>query len=109
MMQVIDIKWSETEQQVAKVAFEKAYKREVRALIDEVRQKLGDMQEVSDIWQLHDFLSIQRHSLDGKYDSRDSALLFVFAQLIQEGWLSPEELTGLSSEKLKKISALTRM
>ncbi len=108
-MQVIDIQWSEAEQQIAKVAFEKAYAREVQTLIDEVRSTVGDLKEVGDMWKLHDFLSIQRHTLDGKYDSRDAALLFVFAQLIQEGWLSREELDGLSPEKLKKISALTRM
>ncbi len=108
-MQVTSIEWSETEQQVAKIAFEQAYEREVQALIAEVQGKVGELRLVDDLWKLHDFLSIQRHGLDGKYDGRESALLFVFAQLVQEGWLSLADLEGLSHEKIKKISALTRM
>jgi beta-N-acetylglucosaminidase len=108
-MQVTEIEWSETEQQIAKSAFERAYDREVKALIAEVNEAMSNLTEVPDLWRLHDFLSIKRHALDGKYDARDSALLFVFAQLLQEGWLTIDELTGLSAEKLKKVSALTRM
>ncbi|MFM2429538.1 MAG: hypothetical protein RLZZ511_751 [Cyanobacteriota bacterium] len=104
-----DIEWSETEQQIAKSAFERAYDREAKALIAEVRQRISSLQEVPDLWELHDFLSIRRHGLDGKYDGRDSALLFVFAQLIQEGLVTLAELDGLAEEKLKKISVLTRM
>lgn len=109
MMQVTDIEWSETEQAVASAAFEKAYKREIHALISDIRSKVDDLQSVDDLWQLHDSLSIRRHSLDGKYDNRTHALMFVFAQLLQEGLLSLEELEGLSNEKIKKITALTRM
>jgi hypothetical protein len=108
-MQVTDIVWSEAEQQIAKAAFERAYDREAKALIAEVHERIGQLHEVPDLWQLHDFLSIRRHALDGKYDGRDSALLFVFAQLIQEGLVSMDELGGLSDDKLKKISVLTRM
>jgi beta-N-acetylglucosaminidase len=109
MMQVIDIEWTDTEQQLAKSVFEKAYDREVKALIAQVHQKISQLNDVQDMWQLHDFLSIQRHTIDGKYDGRDSALLFVFAQLLQEGWVTMDELTGLSTDKIKKIGALTRM
>ncbi|MBE9029067.1 hypothetical protein IQ266_04740 [filamentous cyanobacterium LEGE 11480] len=108
-MQVTDIEWSETEQAVASAAFDKAYNREIQALVADIRSKVNDLNAVEDLWQLHDLLSIRRHSLDGKYDSRTSALLFVFAQLLQEELLSLDDLAGLSPAKLKKISALTRM
>nr|WP_190275002.1 hypothetical protein [Cyanobacterium aponinum] len=36
-------------------------------------------------------------------------LVFTFAQLLKEGWISLEELTGLDSAKLGKISSLSKM
>lgn len=107
--QVTDIEWSEIEQAVASEALEKAYNREIQTLIADIRGKVDNLQSVEDLWQLHDILSIRRHALDGKYDDRSNALLFVFAQLLQEDLLTLDDLAGLSSAKLQKISALTRM
>jgi Photoprotection regulator fluorescence recovery protein len=109
MMQTSEIQWSSTERTIARSAFEKAYSREVGALMSEVRNRSGQLAEIEDLWQLHDFLSARRHDLDGKYDERDSALLFVFAQLVKEGWLSLNELDGLDPQKLTKVAALTRL
>lgn len=104
-----NIDWSKTEKQVAQVAFEKAYDREVNALIAEVREKATAIAEIEDIWRLHNFLSARRHEIDGKYDDRESVLIFVFAGLIKEGWLHMNELEGLESDKLTKVTALSRM
>ena len=41
--------------------------------------------------------------VDKKYDRRYSVLPIVFARLIREGWLKPEDLGGLSDEKLEQI------
>ncbi|NEQ25364.1 MAG: hypothetical protein F6K28_41120 [Microcoleus sp. SIO2G3] len=101
--------WSETEKNIVQVAFENAYQREINALIQAVHDRSNAIQSIEDIWQLHDFLSAKRHELDGKYDSRDSVLIFVFANLIREGWLQISELEGLDSDKLTKIAALSRM
>jgi hypothetical protein len=108
-MQVSEIEWSTTEKNIAKAAFEKAYEREIEAVITEVRQRASIITQPDDIWQLHDFLSARRHDIDGKYDYRYSYLIFVFARLIQEGWLHLDELKGLESDKLTKVAALTRM
>jgi hypothetical protein len=108
-MQVTDINWTEAEQDIAQQAFDLAYKRETDALIQQVREGSGQIQRLDDIWQLHDFLSARRHDLDGKYDYRFSMLIFVFANLIKEGWLTPADLTGLSTDKLAKISSLAMM
>ncbi|NJR49995.1 MAG: hypothetical protein HC780_10950 [Leptolyngbyaceae cyanobacterium CSU_1_3] len=108
-MTVSNIDWSKTEKQVAQVAFEKAYDREVNALIAEVREKATAIAEIEDIWRLHNFLSARRHEIDGKYDDRESVLIFVFAGLIKEGWLHMNELEGLESDKLTKVTALSRM
>lgn len=104
-----DIDWSKEEQQIARSAFEKAYERETSALIEDVREQAGAIATLEDIWRLHDFLSARRHELDGKYDYRYSMLIFVFAQLVREGWLQPQDLAGLAPDKLSKVLALVRM
>ncbi len=108
-MQASDINWSHTEKTIAKEAFEKAYKREIDVLVQAVREKASAIAGVEDVWNLHDFLSTQRHEIDGKYDYKYSVLIFVFARLVKEDLLHLKELEGLSKDKLTKISALTRM
>ena len=112
IMQEIDTNtnnWSKTEKEIAQQAFNKAYEREVQALVQKVRENAGAIATLDDLWRLHDFLSARRHDLDGKYDYRYSVLIFVFAQLVREGWLGLEELEGLKPEKLAKIKAITMM
>ena len=108
-MQVASAEWSGIEQAIAQSAFEKAYRREVEAVLSTVRAQASQVVELEDVWRLHDFLSARRHEIDGKYDYQYSALLFVFAQLVKEGWLQLDDLNGLADEKLVKISALVRM
>lgn len=109
MMQETDTEWSKTEKKIAQAAFERAYEREVNALINEVRENAGAIAELADVWGLHDFLSARRHDIDGKYDYRYSVLIFVFARLIREQWLHLDELEGLGKDKLAKIAALAQM
>lgn len=109
MMQVSEAEWSKTEQKVAQEAFEKAYEREIAALIQEVRAQASAIAELDDMWRLHDFLSARRHDIDGKYDYSYSVLIFIFARLVKEGWLHLDELKGLQADKLTKVAALARM
>ncbi|WP_264319583.1 hypothetical protein [Zarconia navalis] len=108
-MQDIEANWSPVEQKTAREAFEKAYQREISALLEQVRATTNEMAELDELWTLHDFLSAKRHEIDGKYDYNYQVLLFVFANLIKDGWLHLEELQNLEQEKLAKIAALTRM
>ena len=108
-MQGIETEWSEVEKQVAQTALKQAYKRETKALIDQIRKSVEAVSEIEDIWKLHDFLSAKRHEIDGKYDDSYSTYIFVFARLIKEKWLSLNELSGLESDKLAKVVALSRM
>jgi len=78
-------------------------------LLKQVREQTKTLVKLSDLWQLHDFLSARRHEVDGKYDYQYSALLFVFAGLVKEGWLHVSELEGLNKDKLAKITSLARM
>lgn len=101
--------WSTVEETVAKTAFERAYQREINALVKDVKERASTLSELNDLWRLHDFLSARRHEIDGKYDYRYPMLLFVFANLVKEGWLHLDELEGLHQDKITKIGALARM
>ena len=108
-MQVSDAEWTDIEKNIARTAFDKAYKREVEALLRHVREEASTIVELENLWQLHDFLSAKRFGIEGKYDYQYAGLLFVFAGLIKEGWLQLNELEGLNKDKLSKVAVLSRM
>jgi hypothetical protein len=108
-MPVSEAKWTDLEKKIARTAFDKAYKREVEALLKQVREEAGTIAEVDDLWRLHDFLSAKRHEMEGKYDYHYSALIFIFAGLLKDGWLQISDLEGLDQDKLAKVAALARM
>jgi hypothetical protein len=60
------------------------------------------------LWQLHDYLSIQRHRIDGRFDFRPQAILSLFASLVQDKLLDLSELDGLADGKLAKIRAMAQ-
>ncbi len=109
MLEVSKKQSSATEEQIAKEALQKAYKREVSALIAHVRERANSVTEIEDLWYLHDLLSTKRYEIDGKYVYNGATFVFDFARLVQEGWLTLEDLQGLPSTTLSKISALTRI
>lgn len=100
--------WTDQEQAVAREAFELAYGRSTVSLIEAVRRQVDTLQSVDALWQLHDFLSIQRHVIEGRFDFRLDGILFVFASLVKEGLLQLDELQGLDADKLGKVSAMAR-
>jgi hypothetical protein len=106
---VSETTWSDTEKNIVKETLKRAYERETLALIEKIREQASLITELDDVWCLHDFLSTRRHEIDGKYDYRDSVLIFVLAQLLKERWLQLNELEGLAQDKLAKIAALARM
>ena len=104
-----DFKWSKEEKKIARKMFEVAYKRECTDLIQKIQSKAAHLSGPNDIWSLHDFMSKKIRTIGRKYDYRYSVLPLVFAQLIKDGWLTIDELRGLSEEKINwmnKISAL---
>jgi hypothetical protein len=108
-MSATEIEWSQTEQEIAEAAFEKARERELNSVIETVQKAANSITNTDELWRLHDFLSSKRHEIDGKYDYRYAVLILVFSQLLKEGWLSLDELQGLEQDKLTKVSALSRM
>ncbi len=104
-----DLLWSKREKQLARAAFEQALAREAAALVAAVRTKAQAITELDDLWQLEHFLREQRRALEARYDYRYSVLIYVFADLIQAGWLSLDELAGLADDKRARIAALVEL
>lgn len=99
---------SESEQDIARRAFDHAYTRAVAKLITTVQHQAAQLQGVDAVWALHDFLSIERHTIEGRFDFRLEGILFVFASLVKDKLLDLEELKGLTPDKLAKVSAMSR-
>ena len=100
--------WSDSEQAIAREAFERAYGRAIEQLVLAVRTRSAALSSADSVWALHDFLSIERHTIEGRFDFRLEGLLFVFASLVKENLLALEELAGLDADKLAKIAAMVR-
>ncbi len=101
--------WSTEEKQIAEKVIQQTYQKEVALVINHVRQTVTNLTEIDELWQVHDFLSAKRYDLDGKYDARESMLVFTFAQLIKENLIELKDLDGLGKDKLAKISSLAKM
>jgi hypothetical protein len=100
---MIKMEWSKKEKEIAHRAFSAAYERECMVISHNALKMTAEINEPSDIWEIHDYLTEKRNETDQKYDYRYSVLLLVFARLICEGWTREEDLAGLSNDKLQKI------
>ena len=109
MLEVNQNQLSATEEKTARQALQKAYKREISALMMNVRDRANSLNEIEDLWDLHDLLSTKRYEIDGKYAYNSSSIVFDLANLVKEKWLTLEDLQDLPSEMLSKILALARM
>jgi hypothetical protein len=108
MMETMLEGWTDTEQAIAREAFDRAYHRAVQHLVAQVRAKADELVSAETVWQLHDYLSIERHTIEGRFDFRLDGILFVFASLVKDSLLQIDELNGLEAEKLAKILAMSR-
>ena len=100
--------WTDSEQAVARQAFDTAYSRAIEQLVGSVQSKSQSLTTADSVWALHDFLSIERHTMEGRFDFRLEGILFVFASLVKDKLLQLTELDGLAADKLAKISAMSR-
>ena len=100
--------WTDQERRIARIAFDAAYARALQSLIHDVQLHAAVMDSAGALWQLHDFLSIQRHRLEGRFDFRPQPMLFLFAALVKDQLLDLNELTGLDQSKLAKIRAMAQ-
>jgi hypothetical protein len=104
-----DLHWSPAEKKTAHKAFKTAYERECRAISAKLKEMMAGDSDPNYIWRVHDYLSEQRRDVDRKYDYRYSVLIQVFARLFDEGWLSEDDLSGLSPDKIQKIRVIASL
>jgi len=97
------MEWSKKEKEIACHAYRTAYERECKAIALNTRKMAEGINEPSDLWKIHDYLTKKREETDHKYDYRYSILLTLFARLLCEGWIKEEDLTGLSEDKLQEV------
>jgi hypothetical protein len=105
---MIEESWSKKEKAIARRAFEGAYEKECKDLIKEIQKRANEAKDPIDIWRLHDFLTRRIEEIEGKYDYRYSRLIFVFARLLKEGWITVGEIEGLKEDKIDKIRYLAK-
>ena len=108
-MQQAEVQWSSEEKKIAQDLLKRARDREIESLVTTIRENASLISQLEDVWQLHDYLSAKRHDIDGKYDDRESFLMFTLSRLIKEGLVENSELEGLQPEKQSKVKLLTRM
>jgi len=98
------MKWSATDKKVARRAFEVAYQKECAAVLDKLKEIAAAASNPDDLWEIRDFLTDVLKEINDKYDYRYSVLIFVFARLVREGWLSVADLDGLGEDKMTSIN-----
>ena len=108
MVETLPDGWTDHEVITARQAFDTAYGRAIASLVTSVQNKAEALTSAQSIWELHDFLSIERHTIEGRFDFRLDGILFVFASLVKDHLLDLGELNGLAADKLAKISAMSR-
>jgi hypothetical protein len=101
----MDEKWHKPEKEIARRAFDAAWQREWRSIADAVRAQADQIREPGHLWDLETYLREKRKEINEKYDFRYSVLIFVLGRLFREGWITTQDLEGLSPAKLARIQA----
>lgn len=98
-----EVRWSAAEKKIARRAFAEAYQRQCAAILAKAKKMLATASTPTELWKIHDYLSVQRRATDKTYDYRYSVLFNVFARLLKEKWLNLADLAGLEESKIEKI------
>lgn len=75
----------------------------------EAKQRAARITEVSELWELEEWLGKRRRQINNTFDYRYSVLPNVFAELILKKRLALEDLRGIAPEKLKYIERFVRL
>ena len=103
-----DLRWSHAEKAIARKVFESALQQELDAVIHETKKMAAKIEQVTDVWELENYLTQRRREIDRQYDYRYSVLPEVFGNLIRKGRLREEDLRGLGDDKLDYIQAYAK-
>jgi hypothetical protein len=98
-----ELVWTRSEKKIARKVFDAALRRELEEVVQEAKQRAGQIKEPSELWDLEHYLTQRRKEINSKYDSRGSRLTHVLGKLLYEGRLEEEQLRGLSQHKLDAI------
>ena len=98
--------WSKKEKAVARRAFDIAYEKEGKELVNKIREMANTANNPEDIWHIHDFLTEKRKEINDKYDYRYSILIYVFSRLMREGLIALDDFKGMDDDKIAKIKNL---
>jgi hypothetical protein len=99
-----DVSWTKQQKQSARKLFDLALNREYAELIERINDTKIETPE--EVWRLYEILDRKRSEMKEKYDYRYSRLIFLFARLSHERYLSLEELKVLGEEKYEMIRSL---
>ena len=99
--------WTSTEIEIAKQAFTAGNKNAELQLISRVQDKASDLPDIESLCALHDYLSIERHELEGRSLFDPETALFAFAEMVKRGLVSLIQLEGLDAKKIAKIKAMS--
>ncbi len=100
---MLQLKWSPAEKAIARKAFEAALTNELGETLREAKERVAKLSEISELWEMEDWLRARRRAMDEKYDYRYSVLPTVFARLMWEGRLKESDLSGLLEDKIDMI------
>lgn len=98
-----DQQWTGAEKKTARKAFDQALARNLTAIMAEARRRMEKVREPSDLWELEEYLTESRKTVDRVFQFRYSNLLTVFSILMRDGWLKDEDLVGLQADKIANI------
>lgn len=93
--------WTKSQKKHARELFDLARDREYAALIEEINSL--HISSPEEVWILRERLNKKAREMDRKYDYRYSQLIWVFTQLLREGYLTKDELRVLGEEKMNEV------
>ena len=103
-----NITWSPEEKKIARKIYDKAYQNEIEEIKSLLESKVQKIKSGKDIWDINEFLTERRESIDKRYDYRYSRLVIVFGLLLSEKYLTENDLNGLSEEKKDMIKNVAK-
>jgi hypothetical protein len=99
--------WSSQEEQVARHVFDNGRKRSIELLISTLQDKCQALSTDESVWNMHDYLSTERHTFEGRSEFDYNNILFTLADLLKQQLITLDELKGLDPKKLAKIKSMS--
>lgn len=98
-----ELRWAKSERTIARRAFDHALNQELEEVIQQAKRMAGKIKQVSQLWELEDYLTQRRKDINRKYEYRASKLIFVLGTLLHEGRIIEDDLRGLREDRVEAI------